>query len=128
MRNGDVYDAGCPSRPIMEHVTSRWGVLVLHALRSETLRFSALRRKITGVSEKMLTQTLQTLERDGLVHREVFPVIPPHVEYSLTRMGEEAAGCVAALFTWIEGNTEAVLAAQAQYDEAKHRVGHPIAT
>ncbi|GLZ34402.1 HxlR family transcriptional regulator [Lentzea sp. NBRC 105346] len=128
MQNGDVYDTGCPSRPIMEHVTSRWGVLVLHALRSETLRFSALRRKITGVSEKMLTQTLQTLERDGLVHREVFPVIPPHVEYSLTRMGEEVAGCVATLFTWIEGNTEAVLAAQARYDDAKHRVSHPVAT
>lgn len=119
MLTGDVYDRNCPSRPIMEHVTSRWGVLVLHALRTETLRFSRLRRKIIGVSEKMLTQTLQTLERDGLVHREVFPVIPPHVEYSLTPLGEGAAVHVAALFTWIEDNTGAVLAAQDRYDGRK---------
>ncbi|TWP50115.1 helix-turn-helix transcriptional regulator [Lentzea tibetensis] len=103
----------------MEHVTSRWGVLVLHALRSETLRYGRLRRKIIGVSEKMLTQTLQTLERDGLVHREVFPVIPPHVEYSLTPLGEGAAARVAALFAWIEDHTSDVVAAQDRYDDRK---------
>lgn len=114
----DLTDVQCPSRAILEHVTSKWGVLVLHALRpGEPVRFSELRRLIGGVSEKMLTQTLRTLERDGLVRREVHPVIPPHVEYTLTPMGVEAADRLAVLAEWVEQNAAAVLEAQQCYDK-----------
>lgn len=80
----NVNEPMCPSRLVLEHVTSRWGVLVLAALLERSYRFSELRREIGGVSEKMLAQTLQTLERDGFVHRDAKPVIPPRVDYSLT--------------------------------------------
>lgn len=107
----------CPERAIMEHVTSRWGVRVLQALSNgEAWRFSDLRRELANVSEKMLTQTLRTLERDGFVHREVKPVIPPHVEYSLTPLGKGAAGHLVALASWIEANHPEVAQAQRSYD------------
>ncbi|SEP90642.1 transcriptional regulator, HxlR family [Lentzea albida] len=107
----------CPERAIMEHVTSRWGVLVLQALSNgEAWRFSELRRELEPASEKMLTQTLRTLERDGFVHREVYPVIPPHVEYSLTPLGKGAAGHLVALASWIADNQPEVAQAQARYD------------
>jgi DNA-binding HxlR family transcriptional regulator len=109
---GDVYAPACPSRGVLEHVTSRWGVLVLVALLQGTFRFSELRRKVAGVSEKMLAQTLQTLEADGFVHREVFAEIPPRVEYTLTPLGRDAAAHVQALVQWIEGNLTRVLAAR----------------
>lgn len=91
MRRGNVFAEECPSREILRHVTSRWGVLILVALLDGTHRFSDLRRKVGGVSEKMLSQTLQALEADGFVLRTSFPVVPPHVEYSLTAPGEEVA-------------------------------------
>ena len=104
MERGDLFAPACPSREIMKHVTSSWGVLVLIALQDGTLRFSELRRKVAGVSERMLAQTLQWLESDGLVERRAFKVVPPHVEYELTPMGAEAAGHVAVLADWIEEN------------------------
>ncbi len=104
MERGDLFAPNCPSREIMKHVTSSWGVLVLIALQDGTLRFSELRRKVAGVSERMLAQTLQWLESDGLVERRAFKVVPPHVEYELTPMGVEAAGLVAGLADWIEEN------------------------
>src|SRR4051812_23096496 len=94
LERGNLYAPACPSRVVLEHVTSRWGVLVLVALLEQTHRFSELRRKVAGVSEKMLAQTLQALETDGFVLREVFPVIPPRVDYSLTPLGREVAGHV----------------------------------
>ncbi|MDX2293953.1 MULTISPECIES: winged helix-turn-helix transcriptional regulator [Streptomyces] len=106
----------CPSRLVLEHVTSRWGVLVQIALLERSYRFSELRRRIGGVSEKMLTQTLQTLERDGFVHREARPVIPPRVDYSLTPLGEESARRVRELALWTESRVPAVEAARARYD------------
>lgn len=115
----NVNAASCPSRVILEHVTSRWGVLVLAALLDGTHRFSELRRAVGGVSEKMLAQTLQTLERDGFVHREAHPVIPPHVDYSLTPLGEEAARQVWALARWVEARVPDVMAARDAYDTAK---------
>ena len=87
VRRGDVQSADCPSREVLKHMTSRWGVLVLVMLLGGMHRFSGLRRKIGGVSEKMLSQTLQGLEFDGLIERKSLPVVPPHVEYSLTPMG-----------------------------------------
>jgi DNA-binding HxlR family transcriptional regulator len=118
-RAPDVNAANCPSRPILEHITSRWGVLVLAALLDGTHRFSELRRTVSGVSEKMLAQTLQTLERDGLVHREAHPVIPPRVDYSLTPLGEEAARQVWTLARWAESKVPDVLAARAAFDGNK---------
>jgi DNA-binding HxlR family transcriptional regulator len=99
---GDLMAAACPSREVLKHVTSRWGVLVLIALEGGTRRFSELRRAIGGVSERMLAQTLQWLEHDGLVDRVAFDVVPPHVEYSLSPLGREAAEKVRGLADWIE--------------------------
>ena len=118
----DVFDRNCPSRRTLESVTSKWGTLALVALREGTFRFNALRRKVDGVSEKMLAQTLQSLERDGLVLREAQATIPPHVEYSLTPLGAKAADRVHALIELLEGEFDAVQAAQARYDET-----HPAA-
>ena len=101
---GDLFDTRCPSRAILKHITSTWGMLALIALQQGTLRFSELRRRVNGVSERMLAQTLQQLEGDGLVLRVSYPVVPPHVEYSLTPLGEEAARLVEGLADWIEGN------------------------
>ncbi|MFI9775714.1 winged helix-turn-helix transcriptional regulator [Streptomyces sp. NPDC051956] len=109
----------CPYRLVLEHVTSRWGVLVLIALEERSYRFSELRREIGRVSEKMLTQTLQTLERDGMVHRDAKPVIPPRVDYSLTDLGREAAEQVRTLAMWTERRMEAVTEARAAYDETR---------
>ncbi|MET9855418.1 helix-turn-helix domain-containing protein [Streptomyces sp. NPDC006450] len=112
----------CPHRLVLEHVTSRWGVLVLDALLDRSYRFSELRRHIAAVakvSEKMLTQTLQTLERDGFVHRDAQPVIPPRVDYSLTPLGREAAERVRSLAHWTGLRMEEVQRAREAYDEAK---------
>jgi DNA-binding HxlR family transcriptional regulator len=103
---------------VLEHVTSRWGVLVLVALLKGTLRFSELRRKVAGVSEKMLAQTLQALEKDGFVLREVYPVIPPRVDYSLTPMGREVAGYVESLAKWIEENMPRISDARTRHGRA----------
>ena len=110
MRRGVLFSEKCPSREVLKHVTSRWGVLVLVALLGGTHRFSDLRRKIGGVSEKMLAQSLQALEQDGFLNRVSYPVVPPHVEYSLTPLGEQVSEKVAALADWIELNLPAVLA------------------
>ena len=95
------FDTACPdTRQLVEHVTSKWGVLVLLALDERTLRWSELKREIAGVSEKMLIQTLQTLEADGLVLRTAHPVVPPLVEYTLTGAGHQAAELLAPLVSW----------------------------
>jgi DNA-binding HxlR family transcriptional regulator len=118
LRRGDVFDAACPSREVLKHVTSRWGVLALMALRDGTLRFSELRRRIGGVSERMLAQTLRWLEEDGLVARRSYPVVPPHVEYSLTPLGMEAAARVGALADWIETSLPRILAERSEPEPA----------
>jgi DNA-binding HxlR family transcriptional regulator len=115
----DVNSADCPSRVVLEHVTSRWGVLILVALLERSYRFSELRRHVGGVSEKMLAQTLQTLERDGFVHRDAKPVIPPRVDYSLTPLGRQAATRIRALTRWVEDTLGEVQTARAAYDEAR---------
>ncbi|MDT8600376.1 helix-turn-helix transcriptional regulator [Escherichia coli] len=97
LKEGNLFAEQCPSREVLKHVTSRWGVLILVALREGTHRFSDLRRKIGGVSEKMLAQSLQALEQDGFLNRIAYPVVPPHVEYSLTPLGEQVSEKVAAL-------------------------------
>lgn len=116
LRDGNLFAEQCPSREVLKHVTSRWGVLILVALRDGTHRFSDLRRKMGGVSEKMLAQTLQWLEQDGFVNRVSYPVVPPHVEYSLTPLGEQVSEKVAALADWIEINLPQVMASREERD------------
>jgi DNA-binding HxlR family transcriptional regulator len=117
MQRGDLFAEKCPSREVLKHVTSRWGVLLLVALLSGTQRFSDLRRKVNGISEKMLAQTLQWLESDGFVERVSYPVVPPHVEYTLTQSGTEIAKKVEALADWIELHLPEIIAAQIQKSE-----------
>ena len=112
LRRGEVLAPECPSRQILKHVTSRWGVLALVALMERTHRFSELRRRIGGVSEKMLAQTLQQLEQDGFIRRVSYPVVPPHVEYSLTPLGVGIGRQVEAMTDWIEINLPEILKAQ----------------
>ncbi|MDP1872267.1 MAG: helix-turn-helix domain-containing protein [Gallionella sp.] len=112
MRRGEIFAVQCPSREILKHVTSRWGVLILVALMEGTHRFSELRRKVGEVSEKMLAQTLQQLEQDGFVNRVSHPVVPPHVEYSLTPLGLGVGQQVEALTDWIEMNLPKIMAAR----------------
>ncbi|MBF6172998.1 winged helix-turn-helix transcriptional regulator [Nocardia blacklockiae] len=111
----DVFARNCVSRPVLQNVASRWGVLALVALREGPYRFSALRRRVEGVSERMLSQTLQTLERDGMIHREVQQSIPPRVEYTLTDLGAQVAEHLEALIVTLETNIGAIQEAQAAY-------------
>jgi DNA-binding HxlR family transcriptional regulator len=112
IRRGELRAAGCPSRAVLSHLTSRWGVLTMILLLEGTHRFSQLRRAIGGVSEKMLAQTLDALVGDGLVLRQDYAVIPPKVEYSLTPMGREAAAKLLGLADWIEDNFPRICAAR----------------
>ena len=105
-----VFEANCPSRTLLDHVTSKWGVLVLLALGVDTMRWSELRRCIEGVSEKMLAQTLKTLEADGLVRRVAQPVVPPHVEYNLTDAGREVHDRLVPLMEWVGANADRIIA------------------
>lgn len=96
-----VLPASCPSRVVLDHISSRWGVLVLVALAERGQRWGELRRTVEGISEKMLASTLRTLEQDGLVHREAQPTIPPRVDYSLTPLGEDLATVLLPLVGWV---------------------------
>lgn len=121
LQRGDLLAEDCPSRDVLKHVTSRWGVLVLMVLETDMHRFAELRRAVGGVSERMLAQTLQWLEGDGLVQRVAHDVVPPHVEYSLTTLGRDAARRVRGLADWIELNLPKVQAFQAQRSAAQAR-------
>jgi DNA-binding HxlR family transcriptional regulator len=99
----DVFDGGCPSREVLEHVTSRWGSLALAALAREPARFGELRRCVDGISEKMLSQTLKSLEADGLVERQVKSTLPAHVDYRLTPSGQKVAVAVKSLIAALYG-------------------------
>ncbi|MGW6926167.1 winged helix-turn-helix transcriptional regulator [Streptomyces sp. NPDC054950] len=112
----NVFAKACPSRGTLEHVTGRWGGLTLGALYEGSLRFNELRRRVDGVSEKMLSQTLHALERDGLVHREAQPTNPPRVDYELTPLGREVAERLLSLIHCVEGRMGDVLAARERYD------------
>ncbi|MEV7519998.1 helix-turn-helix domain-containing protein [Streptomyces sp. NPDC091371] len=115
----DVFARTCPSRETLEHVTGRWGSLILGALREGPCRFNELRRRVEGVSEKMLSQTLHALERDGVVHREAQPTNPPRVDYELTPLGIEVADRLLALIHLLEGKMPQVLSARQSYDETR---------
>ena len=118
LQRGELFSPDCPSRSVLQHVTSRWGVLVLAALLGGTHRFSTLRRTVGGVSEKMLAQTLQGLEQDGFVQRTAYPEVPPRVDYRLTPLGLEVAQQVQGLVDWIELNLGRVMQARANTSAA----------
>jgi DNA-binding HxlR family transcriptional regulator len=118
---GDLFSETCPSRDVLRHVTSRWGVLLLVALGDGAQRFGELRRKVGGISEKMLAQTLVWLEEDGFVQRIAHSMAPPKVEYRLTPLGEEISRKMRELANWIEENMVGILAAQGRTAAAVQR-------
>jgi DNA-binding HxlR family transcriptional regulator len=99
---GQVLSTDCPSREILEHLANKWSVLILRCLSDGVHRFSELKQRIEGVSEKMLAQTLKMLEQDGFILRTVYPVVPPKVEYQLTILGSQAAEKMNYLIDWLE--------------------------
>ncbi len=118
-RSWDAYQTECPTRLVLNRIADKWAVLVLGLLESETKRFSALQREIGGISQKMLTQTLRGLERDGLIARTIYPTVPPKVEYTITPLGKTLVGLLAALRVWSETHIEEVQQAQSNYDKAE---------
>lgn len=114
--HGNVYSKDCPTRQVLDRISDKWTALVIGVLEEGTMRFSDLRRRIGGISQKMLTQTLRNLERDGLVTRTVYPEVPPRVEYELTPLGETLTEALASIRHWAEANIDSVIEAQEQYD------------
>jgi DNA-binding HxlR family transcriptional regulator len=112
----DVYLRNCPCRDVLDLVANKWTALVLGALSRKTHRFGELRRAVDGISQKMLTQNLRNLERDGLVTRTVYPTTPPTVEYALTEMGTEIAAYLTAISGWTQTNFDRIRAAREVYD------------
>lgn len=114
--SGDVYSTNCPTRLVLDRIADKWAVLVLGLLGNGPVRFNRLRRRIEGISQKMLSQTLKSLERDGLVSRKATPTVPVTVEYSITPLGETLSATVDGLRIWAETHIDKVLMAQQQYD------------
>jgi DNA-binding HxlR family transcriptional regulator len=114
----NVYDRGCPARVVFDRLADKWALLVLRRLcGGGRLRFNQLRREVDGISQKVLSQTLKKLERDGIIHREVFPTVPATVEYSLTALGKTLSDTIEHLSRWAELNMHAIELAQQRYDE-----------
>jgi DNA-binding HxlR family transcriptional regulator len=112
----NAYAAECPTRQILDRIGDKWAVLILILIREEPMRFNALRRTIEGISQKMLSQVLKSLERDGLIKRRVFATVPVTVEYSITPLGQTLAAAVDPLRDWAEENLKEVLSAQRRND------------
>src|SRR5918999_263932 len=107
---------GCEVRQILDRIADKWSLLAIALLEGRTLRFSELRREIDGISQRMLTVTLLQLERDGLVRRTVYPVVPPRVEYTLTPLGSTLHATIQSLVTWTEEHRQEIAAARSAYD------------
>lgn len=115
----DILDANCPSRTVLRHVTDRWTPMIVTVLHRETkVRFSDIRTRVGGISGKVLTETLRSMECDGLVLREVTPSIPPRVDYSLTPLGTSLVAPIDAIRQWAEAHVDAVEANRARFDAA----------
>lgn len=110
------YAADCPSRQLLDRIGDRWSVLTIGTLADGPLRYSAIANRVQGVSQKMLTQTLRALERDGLVTRTVFPEIPPHVEYELTDRGRSLRRVLEPLEAWATSHMDDVAVSREEYD------------
>jgi DNA-binding HxlR family transcriptional regulator len=115
-RPANVYAADCPSRQVLDLISDKWTPLIIMLLEDDPKRFSELRRSINGISQKMLTQTLRSMERNGLVTRTVYPEVPPRVEYELTSMGETLCAPMQAIVCWAEGHINEITTAQTIYD------------
>lgn len=113
---GDAYARDCPTRALLDRVGDKWSVLILLLLGEGDMRFNGLKRRIGGVSQKMLSQTLRSLERDGLLRRDVEPTMPVSVTYRMTPLGRELLGALRLMIDWAETRMPAVVAAQADYD------------
>ena len=122
MKSANAYSADCPTRQILDRIGDKWAVLILLLLRDERMRFNQLRRAIEGISQKMLSQVLKSLERDGLIGRRAIPTVPVTVEYSITPLGETLATAVDPLRDWAESYQKEVLAAQRRYDGQRKAV------
>jgi DNA-binding HxlR family transcriptional regulator len=121
----DPFSAACPTREILSRIADKWSMLVILALGPGTLRFSELRRRVGGVTQKMLTQTLRGLERDGLVTREAFPTVPVTVEYTLTPLGHSLGDAVDPIRLWAIQNIEAIRDAREGFDATPRLSGPP---
>jgi DNA-binding HxlR family transcriptional regulator len=115
----DVTRAGCPARQILDRIADKWTVLVVLALAPGPLRFSRLRAKVEGVSQKMLTQTLRGLERDGMVDRTAYPTVPVTVEYELTLLGRSLVDVVVGLRRWSHAHIDKIDQARQRFDTRK---------
>lgn len=113
----DVFSADCPTRLLLNHISDKWAALILWRISSGPVRFNQLRRDVEGISTKVLSQALKRLGRDGLISREVFATVPVTVEYSITPLGATLAEKIATITSWAQDNIDAVLAAQARFDE-----------
>jgi DNA-binding HxlR family transcriptional regulator len=113
----NVYLKGCASRTVLDVIANKWTNLVVCALRDGPLRFGQLRRHLEGITQKMLTQTLRALERDGLVTRTLYPTIPPRVDYELTDLGQDAARLFDGLIEWAEQHVGEITASRDRYDQ-----------
>lgn len=122
----DAYLRDCASRAVLEVIANKWVCLVVGALRPGTARFNELRRRLDGITQKMLTQTLRDLERNGLVHRAVYPSIPPRVEYSLTDLGQSVGGLMDAIRLWSETHIDDIQDARERYAEQAARELEPV--
>ncbi len=116
-----VHGAQCAARDVLDRVGDKWSVYVIFLLGNGPRRFTELRRSIEGISQRMLTVTLRNLERDGLVSRTVYPVVPPRVDYALTRLGRTLLDTIGALVAWAEEHTGAIDRARATYDQRAAR-------
>ena len=119
LKTRTVYDKNCPTRHALDRIADKYTVLVIAFLQERPRRFNALQRMITGISQKTLTQTLRSLERDGLITRTIYAEVPPRVEYALTPLGATLIEPLAALRNWAETHIDAVTAAQLAYDEKR---------
>ena len=123
IRLGDVYASACPTRQVLDRIGDKWTALIVGLLEDGPKRFSTLQRSIGGISQKMLAQTLRSLERAGLVNRTLYPQVPPRVEYTLTPLGETLCAPIAAIRSWAEEHIDQVTAAQTIYDAREQVAG-----
>jgi len=121
----NVFDSHCPTRQVLDLIADKWTVLVIRRLSDGTLRFAQLRRSVDGISQKVLTNILRGLERDGIVTRRIYASVPPKVEYSLTSLGRSLCGLVEGICGWAEANIEQVQTAREVYDRTPREIATP---